>query len=139
MLRSINAHSVFSGLQCRKLASSSGGIPRAFVYSCSACITFAIDAGDTHVRDSYILMVERDLADLWRGRLVDSDYEALLGVLDTGGSNIPKAIQLLRDGLLIRDGSATGSAQYRPASWLVPLLDLYRKRRSAAMRSAEKR
>lgn len=128
MLRSVKAHEVFSALQCRKLAHAASGLPRSFVYACSACVRYAVEAGDSHVRDYHVDLVQRDLTDRWRGRLNDSDYHALIAVLDSGGSNVPKAIELLRDGLLIRDGCAPDTEQFRLASWVVPLVEAFRKR-----------
>lgn len=130
ILRSVQAHEVFSALQCRRLAHAASGLPRSFVYACSACVRYALEAGDSHVRDYHVDLVQRDLTDRWRGRLNDSDYDALIGVLDSGGSNVPKAIELLRDGLLIRDGSAPDVEQFRLATWVVPLVEAYRKRRA---------
>jgi hypothetical protein len=129
ILRSIGAQNAFSALQCRKVAGASGGILRAFVYACGACVTYALEAGENHVRDYHIDLVARDQTDLWRGRLEDADYAALTAVLDTGGSNVPKAIHLLRAGVLIRDGAAQDERQFRPAPWVMPLLDTYRKRK----------
>ncbi len=130
ILRSVGAQQAISALQCRKVAHASGGIPRVFVYSCSACVTYALEAGEPHVLDYHVDLVQRDQTDLWRGRLEDSDYEALAAVLDSGGSNVPRAVHLLRDGVLIRDGAAQDVKQFRAAPWVSPLLDSYRRRKA---------
>jgi hypothetical protein len=134
LLRSIGAHEVFSALECRKLAIASSGLPRMFVHACAACVARAIDGGQEHVRDYHIDLVLRDLTDRWRGRLRDSDYAALLAVLDSGGSNVPAAIGLLRDGVLVRDGGAAPERQFRLATWAEPLLEAYRQRTVARQR-----
>ena len=128
VLRSVNAQDVFTGLQCRKLAHLASGLPRAFVNAAAACVRYAIDAGEEHVRDHHLDLVQQDLVARTRGRLNDSDYEALVAVLDTKGSNVPKAIQLLRDDVLIRDGNAPPDNQFRLASWVEPLVREYRSR-----------
>ncbi len=92
------------------------------------CARYALDAGEDHVRDYHIDLAFRDVADKWRGRLNDSDYEALVRVLDSGGSNVPGAIPLLRDGVLIRDGKAPPERQFRLCAWAEPLVDAYRHR-----------
>ncbi len=129
ILRSVGGEKAISALQCRRLAHLSSGVLRLFVYASAACVRYAIDAKESHVRDYHVDLVQRDLTDRWRGRLNDSDYEALTAVLDSAGSNVPKAIPLLRDGLLIRDGSQPGEKQFRLASWVVPLVEAYRSRR----------
>ncbi|MFI5456070.1 MAG: hypothetical protein ACHRXM_11530 [Isosphaerales bacterium] len=128
VLRSVNAQDVFSGVQCRKLAHLGSGLPRAFVNTAAACVRYAIDAGEEHIRDYHLDLVQQDLVARTRGRLNDSDYEALVAVLDTKGSNVPKAIQLLRDDVLIRDGNAPSDKQFRLASWVEPLVREYRSR-----------
>ncbi len=134
ILRSVDAHEAFSGLQCRRLANASGGLPRVFVSACSASIAYAVERNEQHVRDYHIDLVLRDIADRWRGRLNDADYEALVDVLDSEGANVPKAIQLLRDGILIRDGAAPPEAQFRVAPWAEPLLAAYRRRSDRKLR-----
>jgi hypothetical protein len=128
ILRSIGAEQVFSGLQCRRLASGSGGLPRVFVSTCAASARYALESGESHVRDYHIDLAFRDTADKWRGRLNDADYKALLAVLDSGGSNVPAAIPLLRNGILIRDGAAAPDRQFRLAPWAAPLVEMYRER-----------
>jgi hypothetical protein len=130
ILASVGAEEVFSRVQCRKLANASGGLPRVFVSMCAACARYALDSGEDHVRDYHIDLAFRDIADKWRGRLNDSDYEALVAVLDSGGSNVPAAIPLLRDGILIRDGTAPPDQQFRLAPWAEPLVEAYRERTS---------
>ncbi len=128
MLHSVGADRVISESQCDYLACLSGGIPRAFIHACAACVNYAYEAGDRTVLKHHVELVERDLTDRWRGRLTDSDYEAIVSVLDSGGSNVPMAIPSLRDGLIIRDGNAPGDRQFRLASWAKPLIEAYRKR-----------
>jgi len=128
VLRSVEAQDIFTALQCRKLAHLASGLPRAFVNAAAACVRYTIDAGDQHVRDYHIDLVQQDLVARTRGRLNDSDYEALVAVLDTKGSNVPRAIQLLRDDLLIRDGNAPPDKQFRLATWVEPLVLEYRNR-----------
>lgn len=128
ILRSVRAESVFSGVQCRRLANASSGLPRTFVSACAACVAYAIEGEESHVRDYHVDLVLRDIADRWRGRLNDSDYQALVDVLDSEGSNVPRAISLLRDGILIRDGTAPPERQFRLASWAEPLVEAYRRR-----------
>jgi len=128
MLRSVGAEEVFSVLQCRRLANASSGLPRTFVSACSACVAYAVEADEVHVRDYHVDLVLRDIADRWRGRLDDSDYRALIDVLDSEGSNVPRAISLLRDGILVRDGTAPPERQFRLASWAEPLVEAYRRR-----------
>jgi hypothetical protein len=130
ILRSVGAEEVFSGMQCQRLAYASGGLPRVFVSMCAACARYALDSGEDHVCDYHVDLVFRDIADKWRGRLNDSDYEALAAVLDSGGSNVPAAIPLLRDGILIRDGAAAPDRQFRLAPWAEPLVEAYRERTS---------
>jgi len=131
MLRSIGAHTVFSALQCRRLAHIASGLPRSFINACGACVRHALEANETHVRDYHVELVHRDLADRWRGRLLDADYDALLAVIDSSGGNVPRAGHLLRDGLLIRDGGASGTQQFRLATWVEELVEAYRQRRPA--------
>ena len=128
VLRSINAQDILTALQCRKLAHLASGLPRAFVNAAGACVRYAIDAGEEHILDYHLDLVQQDLVARTRGRLNDSDYEALVAVLDTKGSNVPKAIQLLRDDVLIRDGNAPPDKQFRLASWVEPLVGEYRRR-----------
>jgi hypothetical protein len=128
LLRSAGAHEVFSVPQCRKLAIASSGLLRTFVSACAACVARAIEGSQDHIRDYHIDLVLRDLTYRWRGRLEDSDYAALVAVLDSGGSNVPAALGLLRDGVLIRDGAATPKRQFRLANWAEPLLEAYRRR-----------
>ena len=128
ILRSIDAHEIFSARQCRRLANASSGLPRTFVSACAACVRYALDSQEKRVRDYHVDLVLRDIADRWRGRLDDSDYQALIDVLDSEGSNVPRAISLLRDGILVRDGSAPPERQFRLASWAEPLVDAYRQR-----------
>lgn len=132
MLGSVQAQQVFSGLQCRNLAYLSSGLPRAFIHACSACVTYAVDAGDSHVRDHHIELVQHAMTDRWRGRLTDAEYAGIVGVLDSGGANVPRALQSVRDGLLIRDGNAPPDRQFRLAAWAEPLVEAYRKRASGA-------
>jgi hypothetical protein len=128
LIRLAGAHEVFSALQCRRLAIASSGLPRTFVSACAACVARAIEGRQDHIRDHHIDLVLRDVTDRWRGRLEDSDYAALVAVLDSGGSNVPAALGLLRDGVLIRDGAAPPKRQYRLANWAEPLLEAYRRR-----------
>ncbi|MFH1919684.1 MAG: hypothetical protein ABIP48_07375 [Planctomycetota bacterium] len=128
ILRSVGAEGVLSALQCRRLANASSGLPRTFVSACSACVAYAVEADEVHVRDYHVDLVLRDIADRWRGRLDDSDYRALIDVLDSEGSNVPRAISLLRDGILVRDGTAPPERQFRLASWAEPLVEAYRRR-----------
>lgn len=128
MLRSIDAQEVFSALQCRRLANLSSGLPRTFVSICATCVRYALDTKGHHVRDYHIDLVLSDLMQRWRGRLDDSDYEALIGVVDSEGSNVPKALHLLRDGILVRDGTAPPERQFRLAGWAEPFVDSYRQR-----------
>jgi hypothetical protein len=131
ILRSVGAHRAFSALQCRRLASASSGLPRMFVSACAACVAYAIEDGSEHVRDYHVDLVLGDIADRWRGRLNDADYQALVDVVDSGGANVPKAIPLLRDGVLVRDGSAPPERQFRLANWAEPLVESYRRRRQS--------
>jgi hypothetical protein len=55
----------------------------------------------------------------------------LVDVLDSEGSNVPHAISLLRDGILVRDGSAPPERQFRLAAWAEPLVEAYRRRMRA--------
>ena len=132
ILESIGAHRVFSHRQCHRLAHLSGGLPRSFVHACAACVAYALDAGDDHVRDHHVDLVQHAMTDRWRGRLTDSDYAAIVDVLDSGGANVPRALQSVRDGLLIRDGNASPERQFRLAAWAEPLVEAYRKRSSGA-------
>ena len=128
ILRSVGAEEVFSALQCRRLANASSGLPRTFVSACSACVAYAVEADEIHVRDYHVDLVLRDIADRWRGRLNDSDYQALIDVLDSEGSNVPRAISLLRDGILVHDRIAPPERKFRLASWAEPLVEAYRRR-----------
>jgi hypothetical protein len=128
ILRSVDAHEVISAHQCRRLANASSGLPRNFVSACATCVRYALEAGQPHVRDYHVDLALRDIAERWQGRLNDSDYEALVDVLDSGGSNVPKAITLLRDGVLIRDGAAPPDQRFRLANWAESLVDAFRAR-----------
>jgi hypothetical protein len=132
ILRSIDAAPVFSYRQCHRLAHLSGGLPRAFVHACAACVAYALDAGDSHVLDHHVDLVQHAMTDRWRGRLTDSDYGAIVDVLDSGGTNVPRALQSVRDGLLIRDGNAPSDRQFRLAAWAEPLVEAYRRRSCGA-------
>ena len=139
LLRGMGAHGVFSALQCRNLAHAASGIPRSFIQAGSSCVRYALEAGEEHVKEYHVNLVLQDLTDRWRGRLIDSDYEALIGVLDSGGSNVPKAIQMLRDGILIRGENAKGEMRFRIANWAEPLLEAYRKRKNLQAENAPKK
>ena len=128
ILRSIEAHEVLSALQCRRLANASSGLPRSFVSACATCLRYVLAAEDQHVRDYHVDLVLGEMAELWRPRLEDSDYAALVNVVDTGGSNIPAALHLLRDGILIRDGEAPSEDRFRLATWAEPFVETYRQR-----------
>jgi hypothetical protein len=130
LLRAVEADGVFSALQCRKLAYLANGLPRSFVHASASCVRYAIDVNDKHVHDYHIDFLQHELIARWRGRLNNDDYQALIEVLDSGGANVPKALKLLRDGLLVRDGNASDdSQQFRLASWVTPLVETYRHRR----------
>ena len=88
MVREAGANKVISAVQCRRLANLSGGLPRAFVHYCSSCVRYALEAGDAHVRDHQVDLVLRDMTAKWRGRLTDEDCQAIVRVLDSGGSNL---------------------------------------------------
>lgn len=137
LLRGVGATDIITPHQCRKLAHAASGLPRAFINACGTCVRYALEAGENHVRDYQVDLVLRDLTDKWRGRLNDSDYKALISVLDSGGSNVPKAIKMLRDGILIRDASAAEEKVFRLASWAVPLVEAYRKRNESRPAVAE--
>jgi hypothetical protein len=128
MLRQADAHKVISALQCRRLSHVSSGLPRAFVYCSSSCLGYVLEAGEDHVRDYHVNLVLQDLTAKWRGRLTDEDYHAIIRVLDSGGSNIRGAAQLLRDGVLIRNSGEPPESQVRPATWAIPLINAYRRR-----------
>jgi len=136
MLRSIQAEDRFSALQCRRLAHLSNGLPRSFVHLCGSCVRYAIQAEDEHVRDRHIDLAEQHLRGLWQGRLSDPDYESLVAVLDSKGSNVPGALRLLRDGVLIHDRGSPreGEGAFRLAKWALPLVEGYRRRRSTKAR-----
>jgi hypothetical protein len=128
LLRSFEADKVITGLQCRKLAHLSSGLPRQFVRLCSTCVRYAFDASEKHVRDYQINLAQHDLIALWRSRLNEEDYDILASVIDLG-ANVPKALHLLRDNLLIRDGNADDNHQFRLASWTVKLVETYQQRK----------
>ncbi len=128
MLQSIGAQEVFSALQCRRLANASTGLPRMFVSLCAACVQYSLDSKQNHVRDYHLDLAVSDYANRWRGRLDESDYQALVDVIDTEGSNLPKALHLLRDGILVRDGSAPPEEQVRLPAWAEPFVESYRQR-----------
>ena len=128
MLREAGAHELFSAGQALFIAQASGGLPRTFVHFCSTCALYALQAKETQVLNSHISLVLQDMANKWRGRLTDADYEAMLKVLESEGANVRDAVQCLRDGILIRDGSQPPEKQYRIPFWAQPLLDAYRKR-----------
>ncbi len=131
LLRQVNAHEVMTALQCRRLAYLANGLPRSFVFACATAVRYAIDTGASHVLDHHISFVRQDLQARWRGRLNNDDYQALITVLDSGGANVPNALKLLRDGLLIRNGDAPDdSQQFQLASWVTPLVEMYRQRQT---------
>ena len=122
VLKSVEADRLISPLQCRRLANISSGLPRSFVHDCAASVRYALEAGRDHVSHQHIDLVAQDHIAIWRGRFTDEDYEAVIGVLDSGGSNVPKAARWLHDGLLIRDGTDPRGEQYRLATWAEPLV-----------------
>ncbi len=125
MLKQAGAHNLFSALQCRRLAHVSSGLPRAFVYCCRNCVRYSLEAGEDHVRNYHVDLVLQDMVTKWRGRLTDQDYDSIHNVMSSGGSNVREAAQLLRDGVLIRDGSEPPDKQIRIASWARPLVEAH--------------
>jgi hypothetical protein len=132
MLREAGANQLFSALQNRRLAHASGGLPRTFIYFCSTCALYALAANASHVLASHIDLVLQDMANKWRGRLTDADYEGIQTVLHSEGANVRNVVQPLRDGVLVRDGSQPPANQYRIAPWAEPLLKAYEKRTKIA-------
>jgi hypothetical protein len=128
MLHEAGAEPLFTASQISRLANASGGLPRTFVYFCSTCALYALEANVTHVLDSHIELVLQDMANKWRGRLTDEDYEGIQRVLQSEGANVRNVVQPLRDGVLIRDGSQPPDKQFRIAPWAEPLLKAYEKR-----------
>ena len=128
MLHEAGAERLFSARQNRRLAHASGGLPRTFIYFCSACALYALEANANHVLESHIDLVLQDMANKWRGRLTDADYEGIQTVLQSEGANVRSVVQPLRDGVLVRDGSQPPDKQYRIAPWAEPLLTAYMKR-----------
>ncbi|MGO8747340.1 MAG: hypothetical protein ACLQNE_15245 [Thermoguttaceae bacterium] len=78
--------------------------------------------------DSHIELVLQDMANKWRSRLTDNDYQAIRNVLQSEGTNVPNAAHLLRDGVLLRDGSQPADKQLRIAPWAESLMRAYDKR-----------
>jgi hypothetical protein len=138
MLRAAGADQLFTGRQNRRLAHASGGLPRTFIYFCSTCALYALEANESHVRNSHIDLVLQDMANKWRGRLTDADYEGIQSVLQSEGANVRNVVQPLRDGVLVRDGSQPPDKQYRIAPWAEPLLKAYEKRTQTAGTDAAK-
>jgi hypothetical protein len=131
MLQAAEADAVISLPQCRCLAEASGGMPRNFVAACAACVSQAIEASCESVQDQHLERVLTDLTDVWRGRLGDADYHALIDVLDSYGSNVPGVLHLLREGVLLRDATAPADRQFHLAPWAEPLVQAYRVRLAA--------
>lgn len=133
LLMSVDALSSFEHRESYlKLANISGGLPRSFVNACLGSIRNAMKAGEElMIRDIHIEAYEIQHLNKWRGRIDDEDYEALLTVLVSGGSNLnnPKALHLLRDGILLKDENAFEDRQIRLASWAKPLVEAYCKRK----------
>jgi hypothetical protein len=94
-------------------------------------VRHAIKTDDHVVEDSRVKHVEHELSSRWWGRLDNDDYEALIAVIDSKGSNLGKnkALRLLRDGVLLLDNNASNDQQVRLANWAVPWVEVYRKRR----------
>ena len=88
------------------------------------------------MRNSHIDLVLQDMANKWRGRLTDADYEGIQKVLQSEGANVRNVVQPLRDGVLVRDGSQPPERQYRIAPWAEPLLKAYEKRTQIASTDA---
>jgi hypothetical protein len=128
MLREAGAEQLLTARQNRRLAHASGGLPRTFIYFCSTCALYALEANENHVLNTHIDLVLQDMANKWRGRLTDSDYQGIHLVLRSEGANLRNVVQPLRDGVLIRDGSQPPDKQYRIAPWAEPLLKAYQKR-----------
>jgi hypothetical protein len=131
ILESVGADDAISALQCRRLAFLASGLLRQFVQYCGSAIRYASSVGLKHVRDTQIDLVEQDMAAKWSGRLNDSDYQSLIEVLDSHGRNLPKALPLLRDGLLIRERGNDSLVRFRVPAWVMPFVDQYRKRDQA--------
>ena len=132
MLREAGAQRLLSAHQNRRLAHASGGLPRTFIYLCNTCALYALEANASHVLNSHIDLVLQDMANKWRGRLTDADYEGIQSVLQSEGANVRNVVQPLRDGVLVRDGSQPPDKQYRIAPWAEPLLNAYEKRTQIA-------
>jgi hypothetical protein len=98
-------------------------------------LSYASSVSADHVLDRHILLVEQDMAAKWSGRLNDSDYDSLVEVLDSGGANLPKALPLLRDGLLIRERGEGSEVRFRAPSWIMPYVEQHRKRRGPQIAS----
>jgi hypothetical protein len=128
MLREAQAVEAISGLQCRRLAAISSGIPRTFVQLCSNCVLYAMQIGKTHVLDYHVAQAIEDLVTRWRARLSDDDYRAVVQVIDSGGSNLRPARRLVRDGVLIRNTSESPERQVMLAAWAQPLVEAYKRR-----------
>jgi hypothetical protein len=133
MLHEAGAGRLFTARQEHRLAYASGGLPRTFISFCNTCALYALEANEGRVLDSHIELVLQDMANKWRGRLTDADYEGIRRVLQSEGANVRNAIQPLRDGVLVRDGS-----QCRIAPWAEPLLKAYEKRTRAGDADAAK-
>ncbi len=127
MLRQAGAERLFTGRQTRRLAHAGGGLPRTFIYFCSTCALYALEADKSHVLNAHIDLVLQDMANKWRGRLTEADYAGIEAVLQSEGANVPHAVKPLREGVLVRDGSQPPERQYRVAPWAEPLLKTYRK------------
>ena len=128
MLREAGADQLFTDRQKRRLAHASGGLPRTFISFCNTCALYALEANESRVLDSHIELVLQDMANKWRGRLTDADYEGIQRVLQSEGANVRNVVQPLRDGVLLRDGSQPPEKQCRIAPWAEPLLKAYEKR-----------
>jgi hypothetical protein len=125
MLREAGAERLFTARQNRRLAHASGGLPRTFIYFCSTCALYALEANESHVLNTHIELVLQDMANKWRGRLTESDYLGIQAVLESGGANVVNVVGPLRDGVLVRDGTQPPDQQYRVAPWAEPFLKAY--------------
>ncbi len=133
VLQSADAAHLFDKRQYLKLALISGGSPRSFVNSCVDCVKNAIETNSSTIKDSHIRTYALQNMYKWQEWLNEKDYEALIIVMDSEGSNLgkPEALRLFGDGILLENYDASSDEQpVRLAEWAVPLLETYRKRSS---------
>ena len=84
--------------------------------SVSTCALYALEANASHVLNSHIDLVLQDMANKWRGRLTDTDYEGIQRVLQSEGATCEMWFSPCATGFSFATGVSPPDKQYRIAA-----------------------